>query len=447
MTVRTLIASPNQSLVASTRRDPATEIEARALPAWPVLMLLWCYPLSWALGLMPFLPVIMAIPMVGFLILRRRVLLVPGVLPWIGFTLWMIPSLLMAEQLGQLVVTVVRFSQFLSLAIVIVYIINARSSLTPRRVFNGLTFIWCFMIVGGYLGMLFPELRLTATIGQLLPAAIANNDYVSELVFPTMAEIQVPWEGAEPFIRPSAPFAYTNGWGAAIAVLTPIAIGTAIGHRTARAMWLLIIALVAAIPPAVATTNRGLFLGLAATIVYVAIRLMFRGRWLAVFWTTVLGITATAVLLLSGLLDGIVARQETVDTAEGRGDIYAETFQRTFDSPVIGFGAPRASHWSEIYIGTQGMIWVAMFCFGFVGLALFVTMMLSGALRTFDAPNLSALWIQSSVVIACFLAIFYSLDRQLVFVGIALAVLLREKYLGNSSYWKTHPTPFVRDRQ
>lgn len=439
-----LISSPSRSLIAATGQDPSQEIEQRILPAWPVLTVLWGYPVFWMLGLLPFASVIMAVPMLALLIMRRRILIVPGILPWIGFVLWMIPSALMIDQLGRGVGLAVRFSQFLALAIIMVYIVNARTSLSPKRVFNGLTFIWVFIIIGGYAGMLFPEAQLTMTIGRLLPSALTENDYVAELVFPTLAEIQTPWGAEEPFVRPSAPFAYTNGWGAAMAVLTPIAIGTAIGHRTARAMWMLVIALVAAIPPAIATTNRGLFLGIAGAVIYVLFCLLIRGRLLAFFWVTMLGIAGTIILLLSGFLDGIIARQETVDTTEGRGNLYLETWERTLQSPIIGFGAPRPSTMSEIHVGTQGAIWNAMFCFGLVGLVLFLGMIVMGAIRTFDAPNLSAVWIHASVVVTVFLSVFYGLDRQLVFVGIALAVLLREKYLGRSSYWLTHPVPFAR---
>lgn len=442
--IPSLIPAPSRSLVRATGQESSSEVETRVLPAWPVLTVLWGYPIFWLLGLLPFASVIMAIPMLALLIMRRRILLVPGILPWIGFVLWMIPSALMIDGLGRAVGLGVRFSQFLALAIIMVYIVNARSSLSPKRVFNGLTFIWVFVIFGGYLGMLFPEAQLTFTIGRILPDAISSNDYVAELVFPTLAEIQTPWGAEEPFVRPSAPFSYTNGWGAAMAVLTPIAIGTAIGHRTARTMWFLVIALVAAIPPAIATTNRGLFLGLAGAVIYVLFCLLIRGRVLAFFWVTMLGVAATVVLLLSGVLDGIIERQETVDTTEGRGNLYLETWERTLESPIIGYGAPRPSTWSEIYVGTQGAIWNAMFCFGLIGLILFLGMILLGAVRTFDAPNLSAVWIHASVVVTVFLSIFYGLDRQLVFVGIALAVLLREKYLGHSSYWTSHPTPFAR---
>jgi hypothetical protein len=441
-----LIPSPSRSLLRATGQRTSIDTNTTALPAWPVLVLLWGYPLFWALGLLAFAQVVVAIPMLAYLTLRRRFTFVPGVLPWIGFAVWMIPASLMADQIGRLLGIGIRFSQFFALSVMMLYIVNERRTLPPHRILNGLTFIWVFVIIGGYLGMLFPEVRLSFTIGLLLPDVLTSDEYISDLVFPPLAEIQTPWGAEEPFKRPSAPFAYTNGWGAAIAVLTPIAVATAIAHRTARAMWLLVGGLVAVIPPAVATSNRGLFLGLAGGIVYIMLRLILRGRWRALLWVTILAAAAALILSLSGFLDEIVARQEVADTTTGRGDLYTETFERTLASPILGYGSPRPSFWSEISIGTQGAIWNAMFCFGFVGLALFVLMLVSGALRTADAPNLSALWLHTSVVVACVLSIFYGLDRQLVFVGVALAMMLREKYLGRSRYWAASPTPFGRSR-
>lgn len=425
----------------------ATGGETKVLPAWPVLLVLWGYPVWWALGLLPFAPVIMALPMLAFLILNRRIVVLPGILPWLAFVAWMIPSALMVDEVSRLLGLGMRFSQFLALAIMIVYIANAPATVSPRRILNPLTFIWVFIIIGGYLGMAFPEERLTLTVGRLLPDAIVANDYVNDLVFPPLAEIQIPWGAEEPFMRPSAPFAYSNGWGAAIAVLTPIAIATVIGHRTARSMWFLIAGLLALIPPAIATTNRGLFVGLGVGVFYVMIRLAARGRWAAFAWLSILSLAGSIILVLSGFLNGIIERQETVDTTEGRLNLYLETFERTLTSPVLGFGAPRPSFTSEIYVGTQGAIWNAMFCFGFVGLILFVGLLLAGALRTWDAPNLSTLWLHAAVVVTCLLSVFYGLDRHLVFVGAILAIMLREKYGGGAAtYWTRSPLLFAQTK-
>lgn len=415
------------------------DIGRRELPAWPILVLLWGMPAWWALGLLSFAAVAMALPMSALLLHRGRVTVVPGVLPWIAFVVWMLPCALTLESLSNVLGFSVRLSQFAAVAIALVYVINARGALTVRRVLSGLTAFWVFVIVGGYLGMLFPDVTLTLTIGRLLPDSILANDYVSDLVFPPLAEIQTPFGASEPFLRPSAPFAYTNGWGAAMAILTPVVVAAAIERRTAAAMVWLMIGLLASIAPAIATTNRGLFVGLVASVTYVLVRLLVRGKILPFLWVGALGFALLVILILSGLLEGITERQDIVDTTEGRGGLYAETFERTLLSPLLGYGAPRPSFTSEISVGTQGAIWNAMFCFGFVGLGLFAIFMIGGLMRTWSAPNVAALWLHSAIVSACLMSVFYGLDRHMLAICLVLGVMLRERYAATSSFWTSSP--------
>src|SRR5699024_4310259 len=205
---------------------------------------------------------------------------------------WMIPSVMMVDDFGQLLSLIVRFSQYGAIAVLVVYILNARDTLPPHRILYGLAVIWAFVIAAGYLGILFPHGHLTYTVGLLLPESLSNNDYIHDLVFPPFAEVQEPWGAQHPFVRPSAPFSYSNGWGAAVAVLTPITVGTAIGHRSLRAVVGLIAGVVAMVPPAVATTNRGLLVGLGIALGYVTVRLLFRGRWAALLSSLLLGTVA-----------------------------------------------------------------------------------------------------------------------------------------------------------
>lgn len=418
--------------------------QSRELPAWPVLVLLWGMGVWWALGMLPFYTAIMAVVMVAFLFQRGRVELVPGVVPFVAFVAWMLPCALMLDSVGRVMGYGVRFSQFAAVAVILVYTVNARGLLTPARILNGLSAMWAFVIIGGYLGLLWPEGELRYTVGMLLPSAVLQNEYVSDLVFPQFAEIQTPWGADEPFMRPSAPFAYTNGWGAAIAILTPIAVANAIAIRTAKATIWLIIGIALSIPPAIATTNRGLFVGVAVAVTYVLVRLLFQRKWVPVFWLTFLGAGLTIILLLSGLLTGILERQETVDTTEGRSDLYAETFARSLVSPLFGYGSPRPSYTSEISVGTQGMVWNLMFCFGFVGLGLFVLFMVGGIFRTWSVPNVSAVWLHSSLISACLMGVFYGLDRHLLPIVLVLGLLLRERYASESQYWTAAPRPFGR---
>lgn len=428
---------PSRGLAESRESAESRELLAtRELPAWPVLVLLWGMPAWWAFGLLPFYLQIMSVPMVAYLIRRGRVSIVPGTIPWLAFVAWMLPCALMLDSLGRIVGFGMRFTQFAGIAIALVYLINAPRSLTVRRVLTALSFSWGFIIVCGYLGMIWPDGELTLTVGRLLPASVLENEYVKDLVFPGFSEVQDPWGAEEPFVRPSAPFPYANGWGASLVILTPAAIATALERGTVNAFgWFLAMAGLA-VPPAVASSNRGLFLGLIIGIAYVAVRLLLRGRWLAFVVVGVLSSGVVFLLTASGAVEAIVARQEVADTTTGRSLLYDETFARTLESPILGFGSPRPSLSSEITVGTQGTLWNTMFCFGFVGLALFAWFLIGGVIRTAAAPSTVALWLHAAVVSACVVAVFYGLDRHLLAICLILGLLLRERYLPSSTLWR-----------
>lgn len=423
-------AGSGAHVAAGTR--PATQ---RELPAWPILILLWGLPAWWAFGMLPFYLLVVSVPMLAYLVYRGRVELVPGTIPWLAFVVWMLPCALMLDSLGRVLGFGMRFAQFAGVAIALVYLINARSTLTPRRVLAGLTFTWFFIILAGYLGILWPDGILTFTVGRLLPGGILDNEYVNDLVFPKFSEVQDPWGAEEPFVRPSAPFAYTNGWGAALVILTPAAVAWALERGTARALLLVLFGAALAVPPAVASSNRGLFIGVAVGLAYVVIRLLLRGKWLAFLWVCVLSSGVMFLLSISGALEAIVERQEVVDTTQGRSLLYEETFARTLDSPILGFGAPRPSLTSEITIGTQGALWNTMFCFGFVGLLLFAWFLLGGIARTWSAPNTATLWLHAAVISGTVVSAFYGLDRHMLSLCLILGLLLRERYTPGSKLW------------
>jgi hypothetical protein len=393
-------------------------------------------PAWWALGLLPFHLLIMSVPMAAYLIQRGRVTIVPGTFPWIAFVVWMLPCALMLDSFGRLVGWGVRFSQFAGVAIAMVYLINAAATLTVRRVLTALSFTWVFVIFCGYLGMLWPDTTLTFTTGRLLPASVLENEYVRDLVFPGFSEVQEPWGAEEPFVRPAAPFAYSNGWGAALVILTPVAVATALERGTIRAILWLMVGGVLAVPPAVASTNRGLYLGIIVGVGYVVVRLLLRGRWLAFLWVCILSSAVLFLLSVSGALQAILERQEVVNTTEGRAVLYAETFERSLESPILGYGAPRPSFSTEITAGTQGALWNALFCFGFVGLALFLWFLIGAALRTASAPNTAALWAHTSIVCMVAVSAFYGLDSQMLTIGLVIGLLLRERYTPHSEFWR-----------
>jgi hypothetical protein len=414
----------------STAMSTAPDDASPELPAWPVLCLLWGLPIWWILGLFPFSPAVVAPVMLFYLVLRRPLLLAPGTLSYLALVAWMVTGILVIEP-GDEFGLLVKFIQWAAVGVLIVYVVNARAQLTRDRILAGLTAMWVVVIAGGYLGMLLPNGRLSTTVGSVLPAGIRTNPYAQQLLFPQFAEIQTPYGGAV-FERPAAPFYYANSWGAAMAFLVPVVIAFALSRGTAKARIFTVIGLGLAIPPAVAANNRGMLLALAVVVVVVAVRMAAQGRLEAVFGIIVVAVGAGFLMVRLGLLESLTERETVGRSSEGRGDLYLETFQRTLKSPILGYGAPRDSFTSEITVGTQGAVWAAMFCCGFVGLALLLYFLFGAVVRTWHLRSPSDLWLNATLLSTFVMSGFYGLEGMLPAYGILVAMMLRDGALDRS---------------
>lgn len=408
---------------------PASRDLEQTLPAWPIVALLGGFPLWWALGMLPFIAILLAGLMAALMMGRRDLRLVPGVLAWLAFVAWTFTSGIMLDSPLRLVGFALREGQWVAAGISLLYLVNAREALPMRRLVNLLLVIWASTVAGGLLGLAFPDVRLTTPVGLLLPGALTSNEYVQDLVFPALAQVQQPWGSDQAFVRPTAPFAYANSWGAALVILTPVALAALALRPRPVVRLLVVLGLMASVVPAVATTNRGMFLAMALSVGYVAVRLASRGHARALFALIVVGTGVLAVLVAMGLGDAVAARQGAGNTTEGRTSLYVETFQRTMSSPILGYGAPRPSYTSEISVGTQGQVWFVMFSFGFVGLALYLSFLWGAAIRTLPAPTTPRLWLHTVLVATSVMAAYYGLDATMQVVVVLVAgVLLRDQY-------------------
>ncbi len=401
------------------------------LPAWPVLCLFWGTPIWWVLGLFPFSGAVVAPVMLYYLLLRRSVWLAPGTLSYLALVGWMVTGFFVKEPGDEFSVTI-RFVQYASVAVLIVYVVNARARLTTDRLLAALTALWWFVIAGGYLGLLMPYGRLTTTVGSLLPEGIASNQYAQQLLFPQFAEVQTPYGASVPFLRPAAPFYYANGWGAAMTLLIPVAVAFALRRGTTRAKFYTLVGVALTLPPAVTANNRGMFLALGVALCVVLIRTAAIGRWNFVVGYVMLAAGAVFTMLQLGLVESVLERAATGQSTEGRTRLYTETLQRTLDSPIVGYGAPRASFTTEVTVGTQGAVWTAMFCSGFVGLMLLLYFLFGAVRRTWHLRSPSGLWLNASLVATCVMSAYYGIDGMLVLLGAVSAMLLRDSALDSS---------------
>jgi hypothetical protein len=406
-----------------------------ALPAWPMYALIAGFPIAWALGASAFAAPLIAGVMVTLMLLRRRMQLIPGILPWFAFTAWVVAAAITLGSLLQSVGYLQRLADILAVGIVLLYYVNARERLTADGVIRALVVLWASIVVLGLLATQFPDVRLTTPVGVLLPEAIRNNDLVYQLVFPRLAEVQRPWGATEPFNRPAAPFPYANSWGAAYTILTPVVFAFLARRPRPLVRAALVALLVVSLYPAVETSNRGMFLGLAVSILYVVGRLALRGRLLPALGAALTLVLAGAFLVVSGAAAGILGRQQFSNSTGTRADIYSETIRLTLESPLVGWATPQADPTIGIALGTQGLAWTYMFSYGFVGLALFCVFLWGGILRTSGASSVARLWLHSVPVTVAGTMWFYGLGTiQLVAVALILALLLRARYQGERGW-------------
>lgn len=400
------------------------------LPAWPVLVLLFGFPVSWAAGAAPFTPLLLAGIMAALMLARGGIVLVPGLLPWFAFLLFVAAAAVNLDSPTSVLAYGQRAGALLSVGVFMVYLVNTRAALPRRQVLCGLLGLWVTIIVLGIAAIHFPGFRLTTPVGTLLPDVLTQNRLVYDLVFPRLAEIQQPWGAPEPFNRPAAPFPYANSWGVMFVVLTPVVFAAVClaRHRSVKAVLLLGVAV--SLWPALETSNRGMFVGLSAAVAYVLLRLFFQGRMGAAAAGAVGLAIGAAVLIRSGALQAILDRQLYSDSTGGRLNLYRQTWRATLERPLLGHGTPQMEETIGVSLGTQGYLWMLMFSYGLAGLGLFLYFLLGAVCRTWQVTSTAGLWLHSVPVAALAIIPFYGFDvMQLTVVLLVVALLLRQRYL------------------
>lgn len=403
------------------------------LPTWPFLMLFFGFPVWWVLGVGSFAVVLFAVPMLLAMVLRGGIHVPRHLWIWLVFLAFMTVSVIQIDSALRVVGFAMRAGNYVGATIAFVYLYNLpRERLSTARIVQALLAFWVFMIVGGYLGMLFPDSGVTTPLSRVLPASVLANDLVQELTLPRFAEVQNPWGAAQPFVRPSAPFPYTNGWGSAYALLLPVVLYAVerAGRGRTRA-WLLLL-LASSTVPAAATLNRGMFLAVGVALAYASVRLALRGHGkplLGVLTVLGIGIVGGAAL---GVHQRIAERLSVSGSNVTRLELYKEAVLRTLDSPILGYGAPRPSEVVNISVGTQGQVWNVMFSFGFLALFAYVGWFWYLAWRSRHSRR-SALWLHVCLVVAAFTIFYYGYDGMQTMIVMTVAALLERELRGSAS--------------
>ena len=401
------------------------------LPRWPLVAAFALYPLWWVLGLGSIAWIPLGACMAVLLARRGGVRMPTGLGIWFLFLLLMCVSVIGLDSPSRLIGFVYRVLQYASVTTVFLYVYNARQLLTARYVLGLVTAFWAFAVVGGFAGIFFPTFSFRTPFGVIVPSSLESNEVVGEMVERRMTQHNPDsWFAMDP--RPSAPFLYTNQWGNVYSLCLPMVLAYVRELLLAkdRAKALAVAALILlSLVPALLTLNRGMFLGIAVAVAYVMVRFLLAGRIRPVMWTLALGIATGVVTVWLGVGSRLEERTTTSSSTEDRASLYRETFDRTLDSPLFGYGAPRPSVTEGLpSAGTQGHIWTVMFSHGLPALAVFLLALVWLVVSTAGVRNTSQLLVHSVQVVILVEVMYYGvLPNGLILSFTAAALLLRDR--------------------
>ncbi|MFC4149367.1 O-antigen ligase family protein [Micromonospora mangrovi] len=443
---------------ASTRAPARFRSRSLRVPTgWPLTALFLLYPVWWALGVSTFIVVILAVPMAIQLYRRGSVRVPPGFGIWLVLLLWVLLSVVMLgitapdtlppSGSGRYIGWAIRLANYVAMTVVMLYVLNlSERELPRRRVIRNFGFMGVVVVIGGWLGSLFPTAGFVAPLRFILPQSIAAQPFVAGLMDVKFAQVQQVIVGEASSPRPSAPFAYTNSWGENTALLLIwLIVGWVVLGGPVRRILGIAIAL-AAIFPIIYSLNRGLWIGLGISAVYVAVRLAMRGRM------AVLGGLALAVGLI-GILIIATPLGKTFDERlqNGHSDDIRTTLSESAitaanHSPVLGYGGNRALIGSNRSIaigktddckqcgnrelGSNGQLWAMLVSQGYVGALCYNGFFLYSLWRY--RRDHSAIGIAGSLVLVLMLFFQFTygaMEASLAYGLISVALLARNDRL------------------
>lgn len=374
----------------------------RPLPAWPVAGVLLLYPLWWALGLGVLIFPLVAVPMAALLlrahVAGRALRLPPGFALWAVFlaTVLVGVAVLGAEPAGavdehasgRLLGAGYRVIQYAALTVLLIYAGNlTEAELSRRRLVRLLAWLFVITVAGGLLGVFAGHFEFTSPVELLLPSHVRNKGFVQSLVHPYAAQIMDVVRDAHP--RPAAPWGYTNTWGNNFCLLVVWFAAWAWGYPARRRTRLLALACLAvSVVPVVHSLNRGLWIGLGAAAVYVAVRLAVAGRTWAIGGIAVAAAALATAIALTPLGGVVGARLDDGHSNGVRSFLMERAITGMAESPVVGFGSTRTTmggrnsitvgesaaceRCGNFTVGGNGQLWQLLFAHGLVGTAAYL---------------------------------------------------------------------------
>jgi hypothetical protein len=421
------------SATRAALQPPISRVQAKAtLPyGWPLFVVFGLFPLWYVLGMGALIWFFVAIPMTFSLVARSKVRIPRGFGFFLLFFIWAMATIIQLQGSGmdRIFGFLYRAGLYYSAGVWCLYLYNAPKRLLPTRtVLKAMTWMWIVVVAGGWLGILSPAMEFTTVTEKVMPQSLQNNDLVYTLIHPKVAEVQTFLGYNVP--RPQAPFDFSNNWGANFALLLPFVCAFWGQLRTLARRNLLRLVAVGSLVPVVFSLNRTLWLALIVTLVYGGARVAIRGRKGSFQAICALAIVGYLLFNFGPTGQLISDRAQTNHSGAGRALLYSEATDSVQKSPLLGYGAPRASQRNPNLppVGTQGHFWLVFFSHGFPGAILFVSFIVTSMWRTRRVQTSAGLWCHISLLLAIIMMPFYGLfHMQIHVVAIAFALASRER--------------------
>ncbi|WP_295700564.1 hypothetical protein [Lapillicoccus sp.] len=465
-TVSRLSAAPTGQVLREAvvlRSTPALRTRRRIMappkvsrlfaPGWPLAWMFAPFPLWWAMGLTEWAPLALCLPMAYHLLRMRRVEIPRGFGWWALYLVWSLVGvgLLSVPAYGAVAdsgsTRILTFSYrliwYLGVTLVGLYVLNTRKELSTTRVTRIMALMFIWVVGGGILGILAPTFQFSSLMELVLPSGVSSVPFINHMIHPSAAQLQDVLGYSSP--RPSAPYSYTNTWGVNLAVLAPFFVYAWLGKDAAWRRYAAPVVGLLAFVAVVVSLNRGLWVALAVAVLFVAIRSALQGKPGILAVLLLAGVVATAAVAYSPLGAVVQARLSSEGSINGRtnlGTLSVESVVKT--SPLIGLGSTRnvqgnfnsiaggatagCPRCSPPALGTQGQLWLVVFCQGLVGLVLYLGFFAQTFLRHLRARSgLILMGLCVLVLSTVTMPVYNSLGTALMVVFVAVGLMAREQ--------------------
>jgi hypothetical protein len=379
-------------------------------PAWPLVALLAGYPLWWALGIADYMFIVLAIPMAVRLYTwraqgRRVLRLPPGFSLWLLFlicmlagaaTLTLTPPGTIASPIGNRIVAFGdRGLSYLAVTVLLLFAGNLTELELPRRRLAWLLgLVGIYATIGGFAGILLPHFQFTSPLVLVMPETFQHNTLVQSMLHPAFSQVQGILGVAEG--RPKAPFDYTDSWGESLTILLPWLLVAWWATRKQRRRGLAIVAL--AIVPIVYSLDRGAWIGIVVSVIYLGVRFAARGK-IGLLAAVGSGLALAAIIILLSPLHTLIGARLTSESNSNsiRSSLDALAWRDAKASPLIGYGDERHQQGSaasiaigptadctacgQAGVGSTGQFWLLLIDDGFLGTAFYLSFFAYGMWR------------------------------------------------------------------